>query len=119
MTESGNKYVRLVSRLFKLELIYVYLTVILSAGLIAYVLNANLVPSTSTFVRSLQAQSIIETIIYMVTIAIGTGGFYLIARGAADRQMKRESGFMFLGGLALVFVTFIMIFSYWNFKVFG
>lgn len=118
MSGSGNKYIRMIARFLKLELLYVYLTIILSAGTIAYVLNASLIPSTTTFVRSLQAQSIIETIIYMVTIAIGTGGFYLIARGASEKQMRRESGFMFLGGLALVLVTFIMIFSYWNFKVF-
>lgn len=119
LSESANRFVRLLVRLFRVELIYLYLSVILSAGTIAYILNANLIPSTSTFVRSLQAQSLIETIIYFVTIAMGSGGFYLIARGASSKQVKRESGFMFLGGIALILVTFVMIFSYWSLKIYG
>jgi hypothetical protein len=117
MSLSNSRYVRLLRRAFTLELVYIYASVLLAAGLVSYLLNASVVPATAVFVpRNFQAQSVIETIIYSFTIVMGAGGVYLLSRSASEQQMKRETSLLFAGGIALLIISFIMMFGLYSLK---
>lgn len=117
---SRNRYVRYIRSALKLEYIFVYASVILSAGIVAYLLNASLIPPTNIIIiGNLQAQSIIETLLYGFVIVMGVAGTFLLARSTSDSQMDRVKGLFFVGGLGLVFLSFIMIYSLWSYKIFG
>ncbi|MEM0117112.1 MAG: hypothetical protein QXX17_04655 [Conexivisphaerales archaeon] len=117
---SRNKYIRYILNAFKLEYIFVYASIILSAGIVAYLLNASLIPPTNIIIiGNLQAQSIIETLIYGFVIVMGVAGAFLLARSAGDGQMDRVKGIFFLAGLGLLLLSFVMIYSLWSYKIFG
>lgn len=114
------KYARFIRNLFRLEYIFVYASIILSAGIVAYLLNVSAIsPTNIIMVGNLQAQSIIETLIYGFTVVLGVAGVFLLAKSAGDSQIDRIKGIFFLAGLGLLILSFVMIFSLWSYKIFG
>lgn len=115
-----NKYLKYLKNALKLEYLWIYASIILSAGFVAYVLNARYVPATSIIVvGQFQEQSLIETLIYAFVIIMGFGGVYLMARSISDSQMDRVKGLFFIMGIGFLFLSFIMIYSLWSYKIFG
>ncbi|MDG6939106.1 MAG: hypothetical protein JRN39_01730 [Nitrososphaerota archaeon] len=112
-----NRYVKVLLRFLRIELIYLYASVVLSAGLIAYIINSPLVPAGTLVVKAFGIQSLAETFVYIVTMVMGVAGLFLIMRGGNEKTASREAGLLFFTGLMLVFISFAMIFSLWGYKV--
>ena len=114
-----NRYLKYLKNALRLEYLWIYANIILSAGFVAYLLNAKYVPATSIIVvGQFQEQSLIETLIYAFVIIMGFGGVYLMARSTSDTQMDRVKGLFFIMGIGLLFLSYI-IYSLWSYKIFG
>ncbi len=107
---------RFIARIFRIELLYVYATVILAGGFVAYLINASAVPAGTLIVRSYGIQSLAETFAYIFLVVMGVIGFLLILRAGEQQKNPRESALFFFVGFMLVIIAFSMIFAFWGYK---
>lgn len=114
-----NRWIKILSKIFTLEGIYIVAAVLLSAGLINYLLEGTSVPASTVVTNSLETQSILETIAYFFTTSLAMGGLYLLLRSSQPSKSGRESLMVFFGGFIILLIGFFLIFSFYSFKRFG
>ncbi len=114
-----NKWVKTLSKYVTLEVIYVFVGVLLAGGLVNYLLEGSSVPASTVVTTSLQTQSILETITYVIASASGVTGIYMLARSSQPSKVGRESFFVFITGILILMIGFFLIFSMYTFKTRG
>lgn len=114
-----NRWIKILSKIFTLEGIYIVAAVLLSAGLINYLLEGTSVSASVVVTNSLETQSILETITYFFTTSLATGGLYLLLRSSQPSKGGRESLMVFFGGFIILLIGFFLVFSFYSFKRFG
>ncbi|HVP23718.1 MAG TPA: hypothetical protein VMS77_07390 [Conexivisphaerales archaeon] len=114
-----NRYVRILERIFTLENVVVATAILLTGGLVNYLLEGSNVPASVVITRSLQTQSILETVTYIIASAMGVGGVLLLMRSSQPSKAGRESFMVFITGILLLMVGYFLFFSLYNFKVHG
>lgn len=114
-----NKWVKTVSKYITLEVIYVLVGVLLAGGLVNYLLEGSSIPASTVVSTSLETQSVLETITYVIASAMGVTGIYMLARSSQPSKVGRESFFVFVAGILLLMIGFFLIFSMYAFKLSG
>lgn len=111
-----SKLVKALSRALRIEGLFVLVAVLLTGGLINYLLEGANIPAGTILTRSLRTQSIVETLAYILTAFMGVGGTFLMYRSGQTGRGARESGLLFISGLFILLVAFFLVFSFWSFK---
>ncbi len=114
-----NKWIRMVSRFITLEGLLVAVGIVLTGGLINYLLEGSSIPATVLITRSLQTQSILETLTYIIDSTMGFLGVYMIMRSSQPSKAGRESFLVFITGFLLLMLAFFLFFSLYSFKLNG
>jgi predicted small secreted protein len=114
-----NRWVKTLSKYITLEVIYVFVGVLLTGGLVNYLLEGSSVPASVVITRSLQTQSILETVTYIIATAMGVTGTYMLARSSQPSKTGRESFLVFVTGILILMIGFFLFFSLYNFKTGG
>lgn len=83
-----------------IEFIYVFTIVVLSAGLVSALVSP--VPATYMIYPGRSGQSIAETILYTLGMALGAGGLYLSYLSGRQTVKPRLVGFFLIMGLILI-----------------
>lgn len=111
-----NKWVKTLSRYITLEVVYIFVGVLLTGGLINYLLEGSSVPASVVITRSFQTQSILETVTYVVATAMGVTGTYMLVRSGQPSKSSRESFLVFATGILILMIGFFLVFSLFAFK---
>jgi len=111
-----NRYFRLLSRAFRVDVLFVAAAILLTGGLINYLIEGSGIPATTLITRSLRTQSFLETVVYMLSACLGVAGSYMMFRSSQPDRGGRESGMIFISGAMILLVGLFLIFGLWGFK---
>ena len=114
-----NRGVKILSRFLTLEGLYIVVGVLLTGGLINYLLEGGNVPATVVITRSLSSQSVLETVAYIIASSLGVVGTYMLMRSSQPSKTGRESFMVFVTGILILMMGFFLFFSLYSFKTGG
>jgi hypothetical protein len=114
-----NKWVKTLSKYVTLEVVAVFVGILLTGGLINWLLEGSSVPASVVITRSLQTQSVLETVTYIIATAMGVAGTYMLARSSQPSKTGRESFLVFATGILILMIGFFLFFSLYTFKTGG
>ncbi len=114
-----NRWVKILGRIITLEGIAVVAGILLTGGLINYLLEGSSIPADVVLTHSLEDQSILETIAYVIAATLGFGGLYMVWRSSQPSKTWRESFLVYITGFLLLMIGFFLFFSIYTFKVGG
>jgi uncharacterized membrane protein len=114
-----NRWIKRVSGLITLEGIYVVVGILLTGGLVNWLLEGSTVPATVVITRSLQSQSVLETVTYVIATTLGVSGIYLLLRSSLPSKTGRESFLVFVSGFIILMIGFFLFFALYTFKTTG
>ena len=114
-----NRWLKTLSKYVTLDTIYVLVAVLLTGGLINYLLEGSSVPASVVITRSLQSQSVLETVTYIIATLLGFSGIYMLLRSSQPSKTGRESFLVFVSGFLILMVGFFLFFSLYTFKTTG
>ncbi len=114
-----NRWIKRISGLITLEGIYIVVGILLTGGLINWLLEGANVPATVVITRSLQSQSVLETVTYVIATTLGVSGIYLLLKSSQPAKTGRESFLVFVSGFLILMIGFFLFFALYTFKTTG